>query len=83
MNKKIVIAGSCRTAIGKMSGTLATVPVANLGEIVIREAINRAGIQPTDVDMVYMGCILRQRRGRTLPARQLNAVSRSNPGYDH
>jgi len=69
MNKKIVIAGSCRTAIGKMSGTLATVPVAKLGEIVIREAINRAGIQPTDVDMVYMGCILQAAQGQNV-ARQ-------------
>ena len=57
MNKKIVIAGSCRTAIGKMSGMLSTVPVAKLGEVVIREAVRRAGIQPSDVDMVYMGCI--------------------------
>ena len=46
MSKKVVIAGSCRTAIGKMSGMLATVPVAKLGEIVIRESIQRAGIQP-------------------------------------
>ncbi|MGI6259615.1 MAG: acetyl-CoA C-acetyltransferase [Anaerolineaceae bacterium] len=69
MNKKIVIAGSCRTAIGRMSGTLATVPVAKLGEVVIREAINRAGIQPSDVDMVYMGCVLQAAQGQNL-ARQ-------------
>ena len=69
MNKKIVITGSCRTAIGRMSGTLATVPVAKLGEVVIREAINRAGIQPSDVDMVYMGCVLQAAQGQNL-ARQ-------------
>lgn len=70
MNKrKIVIAGSCRTAIGRMSGTLATVPVAKLGEVVIREAIKRAGIQPSDVDMVYMGCVLQAAQGQNL-ARQ-------------
>jgi acetyl-CoA C-acetyltransferase len=69
MNKKIVIAGSCRTAIGRMSGTLATVPVAKLGEVVIRQAINRAGIQPSDVDMVYMGCVLQAAQGQNL-ARQ-------------
>ena len=69
MNKKIVIAGSCRTAIGKMSGMLSTVPVAKLGEIVIREAVRRAGIQPADVDMVYMGCILQAAQGQNV-ARQ-------------
>ncbi len=52
-----------------MSGTLATVPVAKLGEVVIREAINRAGIQPSDVDMVYMGCVLQATQGQNV-ARQ-------------
>ncbi len=69
MSKKVVIAGSCRTAIGKMSGMLSTVPVAKLGEVVIREAIRRAGIQPADVDMVYMGCILQAAQGQNV-ARQ-------------
>ena len=69
MYKKIVIAGSCRTAIGKMSGMLSTVPVAKLGEVVIREAVRRAGIQPADVDMVYMGCILQAAQGQNV-ARQ-------------
>ena len=69
MNKKIVIAGSCRTAIGKMSGMLSTVPAAKLGEVVIREAVRRAGIQPADVDMVYMGCILQAAQGQNV-ARQ-------------
>ena len=66
MNVKVVIAGSCRTAIGKMSGMLSTVPVAKLGEIVIREAIRRAGIQPSDVDMVYMGCVLQAAQGQNV-----------------
>ena len=69
MSKKVVIAGSCRTAIGKMSGMLSTVPVAKLGEVVIREAVRRAGIQPADVDMVYMGCILQAAQGQNV-ARQ-------------
>ncbi len=69
MNEKIVIAGSCRTAIGKLSGMLSTVPVAKLGEVVIREAVRRAGIQPSDVDMVYMGCILQAAQGQNV-ARQ-------------
>ncbi|MEL7637519.1 MAG: acetyl-CoA C-acetyltransferase [Anaerolineaceae bacterium] len=69
MNKKVIIAGSCRTAIGKMSGMLSTVPAAKLGEVVIREAIRRAGIQPSDVDLVYMGCILQAAQGQNI-ARQ-------------
>ena len=69
MNKEIVIAGSCRTAIGKMSGMLSTVPVAKLGEVVIREAVRRAGIQPADVNMVYMGCVLQAAQGQNV-ARQ-------------
>lgn len=69
MNQKVVIAGSCRTAIGKMGGMLSTVPVAKLGEVVVREAIRRAGIQPTDVDMVYMGCVLQAAQGQNV-ARQ-------------
>ncbi|MGI6251122.1 MAG: acetyl-CoA C-acetyltransferase [Anaerolineaceae bacterium] len=77
MGKKIVIAGSCRTAIGKMSGMLATVPVVKLGEVVIREAIQRAGIQPGDVDMVYMGCVLQAAHGQNV-ARQA-AVSAGIP----
>ena len=69
MDKKIIIAGSCRTAIGKMSGMLSTVAVAKLGEVVIREAVRRAGIQPADVDMVYMGCVLQAAQGQNV-ARQ-------------
>ena len=38
--KKIVIASACRTAIGKFGGTLANVPAAELGSIVIKEALN-------------------------------------------
>ena len=43
--KKIVIASACRTAIGKFGGTLANVPAAELGSIVIKEALNRASHQ--------------------------------------
>ena len=38
--KKIVIASACRTAIGKFGGTLANVPAAELGSIVIKEALS-------------------------------------------
>ena len=42
--KKIVIASACRTAIGKFGGTLANVPAAELGSIVIKEALARAKV---------------------------------------
>lgn len=69
MTRKVVIAGSCRTAVGKMGGSLSGVPAAKLGEIVIREALNRAGVDPKLVDMVYMGCVLQAAQGQNV-ARQ-------------
>lgn len=67
--KKIVIASACRTAIGKMGGGLASVPAAELGSIVIREALARAGVKPEQVDQVYMGCVLQAAQGQNV-ARQ-------------
>ncbi|MBO4374489.1 MAG: acetyl-CoA C-acetyltransferase [Lachnospiraceae bacterium] len=74
MSKKIVLAGACRTAIGTMGGSLSTTPVAKLGEIVIREALNRAGVKGEQVDHVYMGCVIQAGLGQNV-ARQasLNA----------
>ena len=58
MSKKVVLAGACRTAIGTMGGSLSTTPAADLGAIVIKEALNRAGVAPEKVDQVYMGCVI-------------------------
>ena len=69
MSKKVVIASACRTAIGTMGGSLSTTPVADLGAIVIKEAVNRAGIKPEDVDHVYMGCVIQAGQGQNV-ARQ-------------
>lgn len=69
MSKKVVIASACRTAIGTMGGELSTVPAPELGSIVIKEAINRAGIKPSDVDQVYMGCVIQAGLGQNV-ARQ-------------
>ena len=46
MAKKVVLAGACRTAIGTMGGTLSTTPAPELGAIVIKEALKRAGVAP-------------------------------------
>ena len=67
--KKIVIASACRTAIGKFGGSLANVPAAELGSIVIKEALNRANVKPEQVDHVYMGCVIQAGLGQNV-ARQ-------------
>ena len=69
MAKKVVLAGACRTAIGTMGGSLSTIPVADLGAIVIKEALNRAGVAPDQVDHVYMGCVIQAGQGQNV-ARQ-------------
>ncbi|MBR5381411.1 MAG: acetyl-CoA C-acetyltransferase [Oscillospiraceae bacterium] len=67
--KEIVIAGACRTALGKFGGSLTNTPAAEMGAIVIKEAINRAGIKPEDVDEVLMGCVIQAGLGQSV-ARQ-------------
>ena len=69
MSKKVVLAGACRTAIGKMGGTLANTPAPELGAIVIKEALNRAGVAPEAVDQVLMGCVIQAGQGQNV-ARQ-------------
>ena len=69
MSKKIVIASACRTAIGKMGGALSNTPAADLGAVVIKEAISRAGVKPEQVDQVLMGCVIQAGLGQNV-ARQ-------------
>ena len=69
MTKKVVLAGACRTAIGKMGGALSNTPAAELGAIVIKEALNRAGVKPEQVDEVLMGCVIQAAQGQNV-ARQ-------------
>ncbi len=77
MSKEIVIAGAVRTAIGKYGGTLSTVPAAQLGSIVIQEALSRSHVPPGEVDEIYMGCVLQAGQGQNV-ARQ-SAVSGGIP----
>ena len=69
MAREVVIAGACRTAIGKFQGTLSNVSAAELGAIVIKEAIARAGIKPEQIEEVFMGCVLQAGLGQNV-ARQ-------------
>ncbi|MCR5402625.1 MAG: acetyl-CoA C-acetyltransferase [Butyrivibrio sp.] len=69
MAQKVVLAGAVRTAIGKMGGALSNTPAAELGSIVIKEALNRAGVKPEMVDEVLMGCVIQAGLGQNV-ARQ-------------
>ncbi|MGB9723329.1 MAG: thiolase family protein [Chloroflexia bacterium] len=67
--RDVVIVSGCRTAIGAFGGALSTIPATELGAIVIREAVRRAGIDPSTVDEVIMGCVVPAGLGQA-PARQ-------------
>lgn len=69
--KEIVIASACRTAIGSFGGSLKNVPAAELGAVVVKEAVNRAGIKPEQVDEVIFGDVLQAGLGQNV-ARQVS-----------
>ena len=73
-----VILSACRTPIGRYLGGLAPLPAPRLGAIVIREAVRRAGIEPTLVEEVIMGNVLQGGVGQA-PARQA-AIHAGLPG---
>ena len=67
--REVVIVSACRTAIGDFIGSLSGISATDLGALVIREAVKRAGIRNEDVDEVIMGCVLPHGLGQN-PARQ-------------
>src|SRR5215831_9728709 len=67
--KEVFIASAVRTAIGSFGGALRDVPATKLGASAIRSAIERAGIQPDQVNEVLIGCVLQANLGQA-PARQ-------------
>jgi acetyl-CoA C-acetyltransferase len=67
--RDVVIVGAARTAIGSMSGGLASVPAPRLGAVAIKAALERAGLAPDAVEEVFMGCVLAAGVGQA-PARQ-------------
>ncbi|MEX5439673.1 acetyl-CoA C-acyltransferase [Acinetobacter indicus] len=54
----IVIVNGARTAMGGFQGSLASLTAPDLGAATIQAAISRAGLQPTDIEEVIMGCVL-------------------------
>ncbi len=62
--REVVIVGAARTPIGSFNGALSSVSAVDLGTIVIKEAIHRAGITPDMVDETILGCILQSGQGQ-------------------
>lgn len=54
----IVIVSSVRTPMGGFQGSLSTLSAVELGAIAIKEAVNRSGLRPDDIQEVIMGCVL-------------------------
>lgn len=67
--REVVIVSAVRTAIGNFMGGLSTIPATELGAVVIKEALNRAGVKGEQVDEVVMGNVLQAGLGQG-PARQ-------------
>ena len=67
--KEAVIISATRTPVGKFLGALKSFKATDLGAIVVREAVKRAGVAPEDVDEVIMGCVVQAGLGQN-PARQ-------------
>jgi len=68
MREPVIIA-AVRTAIGKFQGSLASLSAVELGACVVREAVRRAGIEPTQIDEIVMGNVVAAGLGQN-PARQ-------------
>ncbi len=66
---KTVILGAARTPVGKMGGGLSTLDATELGGVAIEAALERAGVEPEQVDHVVMGQVLQAGQGQ-IPSRQ-------------
>ncbi|MGM9606193.1 MAG: acetyl-CoA C-acetyltransferase [Oscillospiraceae bacterium] len=68
--RDIYVVNCCRTAVGSFGGSLKDTPATDLGAVVVKEALNRAGVKPEQVDELMFGCILTAAQGQN-PARQV------------
>ena len=68
--KDLYVVSCCRTAVGAFQGSLANTPAADLGAVVVKAALERAGLKPEQVDELMFGCILTAAQGQN-PARQV------------
>ena len=68
--KEVYVVNCCRTAVGSFGGSLKDTPATDLGAVVVKEALNRSGLKPEQVDELMFGCILTAAQGQN-PARQV------------
>ena len=68
--KEVYVVSCCRTAVGSFGGSLKDVPAAELGAVVVKEALNRACVKPEQVDELMFGCVLTSGLGQNV-ARQV------------
>ena len=81
--KDLYVVNCCRTAIGSFGGSLKNTPAAEMGAIVVKEALKRANVAPENVDEVMFGCILTAAQGQNV-ARQVSikaGIPYSVPAY--
>ena len=67
--KEVVIVSTARTPIGSFNGALSSVSATKLGSIAIKGALDRIDLEPSQIEEVYMGCVLQANLGMN-PARQ-------------
>src|ERR1700682_3181047 len=73
-NVTIVIASAARTPVGSFNGSLASLPAHELGKVAIKAALDRAGVQPRDINEVILGQVLTAGQGQN-PARQASIAA--------
>ena len=81
--KDLYVVNCCRTAIGSFGGSLKNTPAAEMGAVVVKEALKRANIAPENVDELMFGCILTSAQGQNV-ARQVSikaGIPYSVPAY--
>ncbi|TPN49954.1 MULTISPECIES: acetyl-CoA C-acetyltransferase [unclassified Mesorhizobium] len=74
MSASIVIASAARTAVGSFNGAFAATPAHELGAVVVKELLARAGVEAAEVDEVILGQVLTAAQGQN-PARQASIMA--------
>ena len=81
--KDLYLVNCCRTAIGSFGGSLKNTSAADMGAVVVKEALKRANVAPENVDELMFGCILTAAQGQNV-ARQVSVkagIPYSTPAY--
>jgi acetyl-CoA C-acetyltransferase len=73
-SESIVVASAARTAVGSFNGSFASTSAHELGAVVIKEVLNRAGVEAAEVDEVILGQVLTAGQGQN-PARQASIAA--------